>query len=241
MSVEADRAERPKGFRRTVVEGEILERAAQLFAEHGYAATSMQDIAAALGVSRSSLYHYFPNKEDLLARLVSDLVTSSEVALQQVKRAEARDAVARLQVVISALLGPILEAPSRFRLLLTVEAELPATIAERWRTTRRSIVAEVAALIRAGIADGQFRAVDEQIATFTLLGMCNWVAWWPARQRENVDALTTGISDMAVAALTVGGDHAEPRTAEGALKIAREQLDQLESLMRPPQRDRARG
>lgn len=212
------------------METEILERAAQVFSDRGYGATSLQDIAVELGVSRSSLYHYFPNKEQLLSRLVTDLVDSSEAALRQMQ-GEAGGPSAALRAAVASLLGPILEAPSRFRLLLTVEAELPAPIADRWRRARRSIVAEVSSLIRAGIEVGEFRPVDEQMATFTVLGMCNWVAWWPSRERQDVEALNRQIADIAVAGLAAGRGPAAPLTPKAAIRVVREQLDHLEGLI----------
>lgn len=222
---------RNSGLRRNLVEAEILERAAQLFSERGYAATSLQDIADDVGMNRSSLYHYFQNKEDMLVRLVSDLVLSSELALRQMKAAEKGHPVAQLRNAVESLLGPIVEAPHRFRLLLTVETELPAEIARRWRDTRRKIVSEVAEMIRDGVSSGHFRHVDEQIATFTVLGMCNWVAWWPTRQREDLRALRQGIADIAVAGLAGTEGESTPSTPETAIKSLRDQLDRLEGLI----------
>lgn len=224
---------RNSGLRRNLVEAEILERAAQLFAERGYAATSLQDIAADLGMSRSSLYHYHRNKEDILLRLVSDLVVSSEVALRQMKAADRSDPSTQLRMAVESLLGPIVEAPNRFRLLLTVEADLPATIAQRWHNVRRTIVTEVAEAIRDGVRRGQFRPVDEQIATFTVLGMCNWVAWWPGRQREDIAALREGIADIALRGLAGPDGNAPANTPQAAIDAARDQLDRLERLIGP--------
>ncbi|MBS1895328.1 MAG: TetR family transcriptional regulator [Actinobacteria bacterium] len=218
-------------LRRNLVEAEILERAAQLFSERGYAATSLQEIAAELGISRSSLYHYFSNKEEMLIRLVSDLVVSSELALKQMKASEDTDARAQLRGAVEALLGPVVEAPNRFRLLLTVEAELPSSISKRWRGTRRKIVAEVSGLIREGIRRGEFRPVDEAVATFTVLGMCNWVAWWPDREREDLEAVRRGIAEIAVAGLSLGEGESVPSTPQTAIAAARDQLDRIEALI----------
>lgn len=231
MAVKRAAQSRNSGLRRNLVETEILECAARLFSERSYAGTSLQDIADDLGTSRSSLYHYFSNKEEILMRLVGDLVLSSEVALKQMKAADGTDAVARLRTAVEALLGPIIEAPNRFRLLLTVEAELPAGIAQRWRDTRRKIVTEVAGLIRAGVDRGQFRPVDEQIATFTVLGMCNWVAWWPDRQRDDLDALRRVIADIAVSGLADADGKPLADSPQAALRDLRGQIDRLESLI----------
>jgi AcrR family transcriptional regulator len=231
----ANRAEqsRPGGMRRSLVEAEILEHAARLFSVNGYAAVTLQDIAAALGTSRSSLYHYFSNKDDMLTRLVGDLVLSSEAALRRIRDTDGGDAATRLRLAIEALLEPILEAPNRFRLLLTGEAQLTADMAEQWLETRRSIVAEVSSLIGEGTRRGEFRAVDEQVATFTVLGMCNWVAWWPDRQREDHAALRKTIADIALAGLSGQDGSPVAESPQDALLAVRHELDRLENMMAP--------
>src|SRR5690606_40614148 len=55
-----------------VREGEILAVAARLFREKGYHATSMQDLAEAVGMNRGSFYYYIRTKEDLLYRVMRD-------------------------------------------------------------------------------------------------------------------------------------------------------------------------
>lgn len=231
MTVNRAEPGRPGGVRRGLVEAEILEHAARLFSENGYAATTLQDIAAELGTSRSSLYHYFSNKDEMLIRLVSGLILSSEAALQRIHDSGERDMTARLRLAIEALLEPILEAPNRFRLLLTVEAQLPADIAVHWRETRRRIVAEIASTIEAGIGEGTFRPVDGEVATFTVLGMCNWVAWWPERQREDRAALQRTIADVALTGLRGPSAAQGAASPQEALRTVRHELDRLESMI----------
>ena len=50
---------------------ELLDGAFELFADNGYSATSMRTLAAGLGVSTGTLYHYFGNKEDIFAKMIS--------------------------------------------------------------------------------------------------------------------------------------------------------------------------
>ena len=65
---------RPAGVRgstrRELVENEMYEHAARLFAERGFAGTSLQDVADAMGVTRPALYYYVKSKDELLSKLV---------------------------------------------------------------------------------------------------------------------------------------------------------------------------
>src|ERR1700735_2164247 len=51
----------------------IVSAAASLFRHQGFAATSMQQIAVAVGLTRPTLYYYFRNKEDILGNLVEEI------------------------------------------------------------------------------------------------------------------------------------------------------------------------
>ena len=220
--------------RKNLVEADLLERAARLFAERGYAATSLEDVARDSGLSRPALYYYFSSKEDVLARLVSGLIASSEVALERIRAETTADLAQRLRVAVEALVGPVVEAPSRFRLLITYETELPAALGRRYLDVRRRIVREVGTIIAAGIETGAFRPVDERVATFTVLGMCNWVAWWhePAKP-DDFATLAADIAEMAISSLQAPGEGTAPATPAAILKTVRAQLTRLERLVEP--------
>jgi AcrR family transcriptional regulator len=65
--------DRPRKARRELVENEIYEHATRLFAERGFAGTRLQDIADALGITRLALYYYVKSKDELLAKLVTEV------------------------------------------------------------------------------------------------------------------------------------------------------------------------
>ena len=71
-------------------EDEVLATAAGLFHRHGYSATSVERVAAALGIHKGSLYHYIESKEDLLYKIVSDV---QDASLRIVERAAEQDAL----------------------------------------------------------------------------------------------------------------------------------------------------
>ena len=58
------------GVRRDLLAAEVLDKAAALFATRGFAATSLKDVADAVGLQRSSIYYYYPNKDALLKELI---------------------------------------------------------------------------------------------------------------------------------------------------------------------------
>ena len=116
--------------RRDLVEAQILEHATRLFAERGFAATSLQDIAEATGLTRPALYHYIRNKDDVLSRLVQELTEVRRRSCTASTPTARRPAVERLRDMARAVVLNLARAPERFRLLVRSEAELPESLSD---------------------------------------------------------------------------------------------------------------
>jgi Tetracyclin repressor-like, C-terminal domain len=70
-----------------------------------------------------------------------------------------------------------LDFSKRFRLLERSESALLGPIGVQHRVARRAVLAEVMGVVMEGILAGQFRSCDDRVATLSLLGLCNRVAW----------------------------------------------------------------
>jgi len=222
------------GLRRNLVEADILDRSAELFAARGFAGTSMQDIADALGLSRPSLYHYFSSKEEILQRLMDGLSASTEAAIARVLAEDARPED-KLRRLIAELIAPIAESPGRFRLLLTTSALNEVGSRERLRKLERAVVKSVSSVLALGVDEGVFRRVDLRVATFAILGMINWIAWWyPSGKAPAVDELCAAISDLALASLRADKDHDGGQSPTDILASIRRDLGHLERAFNGP-------
>ena len=137
---------------------ERLPAAAELFAKRGLNDTKIEDIAAATGIAKATLYYYFAGKEDILAFLLQD-------ALHQLARevttivGTAGSGAQRLRGIIAAQLRLMAERPAVCR----------ALIGELGRAGRMPVIADmistaylqpVETLLLAGSADGSLVAVD---------------------------------------------------------------------------------
>ncbi|MEQ3551732.1 TetR/AcrR family transcriptional regulator [Pseudonocardia nematodicida] len=219
--------------RRELVENEIYEHATRLFAERGFAGTSLQDIADALGITRPALYYYVRSKDELLAKLVIEVTEGPLVEINRFVDAPDLDPVQKLRGMVEVFVGRQTSQPERFRLLIRSEAELPAELTEAYAASRRAVLKAVVTVVDEGVRTGRFRPVDPRIAALGVLGMCNWVAWWfHPGGRDDAAAVADGIADMAVGALV----RADDRVPDGdgpaaALKLLRQDLDHLERLL----------
>lgn len=221
------------GKRGEATRAAILENAARLFAAKGYQGTSFGDIATALGMTRSAIYYYYAGKDEVLAALVARTSGSAAEKLSAIRQDTTLDSTAKLRAVTAAIVHERLGAPEQFRLFERSEETLPEPVSSRHRAARRAVLAEVSAVLHDGIISGVFRACDERIGALSVLGMCNWVAWWfrPGSGPSD-DAVVTVIADNAVAMFARAEDRV-PDTPDvpAALAMLRHDLDYLERLV----------
>lgn len=154
----------------------VLQAGARLFNDQGYEQTSLEEIAAALKITKRTIYYYVQSKEDIL-------FGCHQLGLEFLGATMAQSQDETL---------PVLE---RITLLIRgycewVSSDLGATIAmvreHSLSAERRSILraskAEVdfqlRALIAAGVAEGSLRACDPKLATAAIFGALNWIPHW---------------------------------------------------------------
>lgn len=220
--------------RRALVEQEIYEQATRLFAERGFAGTSFQDIADAVGLTRPALYHYVKNKDELLARLVAEFTADPATSIATEAARTDRDPVQKIRAIVAANVRRQGEHAERFRLLIRSEADLPAEISASYAANRRSVLRSIATVIDDGVRSGAFREVDPRVAALGVLGITNWVAWWYQPDgHDDLAKVCEELADLAVAGLRRAGDGAPAQSVAEAIGSLREDINRLERLLPP--------
>ncbi len=155
----------------------ILARAAELFAHQGYTATSMNAVAAACGVSKAGLYHYYRDKRELLFQITAGHVARLEQVVAEVLSDDRGDAEARLRELISRFVREYANAQHEHR-VLTEDVRFLAD-AEREQVTgaQRRVVAAFAGAVGAVRPTLQRNELDRPLAML-LFGMINWMFTW---------------------------------------------------------------
>lgn len=181
-----DRGERairtPKGtekraHRRAPREQEIRQAALRLFREKGYHATSIQDLARAVGLQKASLYYYFSTKEELLAGIAAEAITRYTGSLEQIATGpgsarEKLQAAIRNHLVTLAAHRDLVTIYLRDSYALTPEQQEPV------RREGRRYVELFERIIREGIETGDFASEDPKMAALAVVGACNWFYTW---------------------------------------------------------------
>lgn len=156
----------PKGERTRTT---ILEAAEQVFAEKGYAASRLEEVAARVGIKRASMVYYFQDKRELYDAVLSDifgeLLDRYETAL-----AARTPLPERIEAVIDAWVGYVAERPSVARLMLWEAAngsQKRVAIAAAHGT---AVIATLENAIGQGQREGIFHPIDPIHFIFTIVG-----------------------------------------------------------------------
>lgn len=156
----------------------ILDAAALLFAENGYAGCKMEDIAEACGVSKSMLYHYFKKKEDILYEMLRERVTQIIEALEQYEIREAgnRNMDQYFCRFVEAYLEKSRETRSRHVVALHDRRYLPSPQHDKIVKLERKVIDLVSAFLRN--VSPNYSDVEYRAYSLLLLGMINWAEMW---------------------------------------------------------------
>ena len=226
--------------RRALVEDQIKSAASGIFLANGIANTSLGDIAAALGVARTALYHYYKSKDELLVALIRECAADARQILDAHRGPAATDGygsddsvAGRLHEVVRRLVLFTTERPDRVR-LLDGAAELEPEAERVARELNRSFFADFADLIREGINAGVFRDVDAGIAAHAIVGSTRSVAWWfdPAGPRT-ADYIASQIADSTVRGLLARPWDEPPAEVRAAVAQLRDGVDALTRALSP--------
>jgi len=154
----------------------LLDVAVRVFNERGYDGTSMEDLARAAGISKSSFYHHVDGKEALLAA-ACDRALSALSAIRDEPSSRSGSAVSRFEHVLRRTAESLLAELPYVTLLLRVRGNTATE--KRALERRRDFDRFVANLVAQAVSDGDLRDdIDALLATRLSFGMVNSVVEW---------------------------------------------------------------
>ena len=181
---------------------EIVSAATQLFLDKGYDATSVQDIANAVGLLKGSLFYYIDGKEDLLFAVLEGMLTSSLADMNDLRALDV-PALVKVRRMSEAHVQYILtnrdQATIFFRDFRSLSEERRRDIAAERDNYARGFTA----FLREAQAAGEVCPdVDVRHAAGALLGMMNMVYdWYPHADEQHARKLAKEIGDLVVSSL----------------------------------------
>jgi TetR/AcrR family transcriptional regulator, cholesterol catabolism regulator len=155
----------------------ICTEAATLFSQQGFNGTSMAELATAVGITKSSLYHHFPSKQALLSEIIEQTVSRVTPLVQEVAD---MDLPVSERLAQAVTLHTIEAIRDRYAIACFIEEgrylspdfmAIHVANRDRYEEVFRQI-------FTAGIEAGEFIHQDVGIAVKAILGMCNSVVRW---------------------------------------------------------------
>ena len=186
--------------RTTYTPDSLLEVAVAVFNERGYDGTSMEDLARAAGITKSSIYHHVKGKEELLTRGVNralDALNASLDALDTLEPLPDGGELDRVEQAVFRAVQILVEELPYVTLLLRVRGNTEAERAAQAR--RREIDLRLAGFVERAAAAGVLRTdLDPHLASRLVFGMVNSVVEWyrPGPGRWSADDVASAVTHL---------------------------------------------
>ncbi|MEG2469452.1 MAG: TetR/AcrR family transcriptional regulator [Comamonas sp.] len=185
----------------------VLSTAAQMFNERGFHATSLDDVAARLGVSKPTLYYYVKSKDQILLECVQQ---GLEMTLEgiEVSRRAGGSALDQLEACMRVY-ARIVTMDFGMCLIRVGDEQLPPDSRKALRRMKAQIDLAFRRLVEAGVQQGLLAPCDPKMVAFMIGGALSWIGrWYDRGGAYDPDE----IADHAIATLLQGVLLREPKT-----------------------------
>lgn len=180
---------------------QIVNAAAKLFRQKGYASSSVRDIAAALNIEAASLYHHIKNKEEILDIICFDMASRFLAAIAEVNDIYF-NAEEKLRKAILHHVEIITEDIDKSAVFLREWRSLPSNSLQDFTLLRNQYETEFTRIVENGMEEDVFEAVDKKFAVLSILSSVNWInEWYQADGKMKPHEIAQRISDFVMGGL----------------------------------------
>jgi AcrR family transcriptional regulator len=155
----------------------ILDAAVQLFAEYGYHATPLRDIARVAGIQAASIYHHYPSKQALLIEIMETHMQRLNDATRRII-SESADPLQQLHEVIANHIRMHTTYKAEFFIIDTEIRSLEGESRPYILSLRHTYEELLQGILREGMERGIFRHCDVKVTSYAIIAMCTQVAAW---------------------------------------------------------------
>lgn len=181
---------------------EVYRTAAQIILQKGYDATSVSDIAEALGITKAGLYHYIHGKTQLLFDIMQYGLDELDREVAQPAKKIA-DAETRLRFMIGMHARIVTRGEGAVTILVDEARALTPAQNRKITQRKRAYLDLLRATLKEMKGERKLRDVDLTVAAFSLLGMINWLSrWYQADGPLNERQIAEAVVDIALNGLT---------------------------------------
>lgn len=183
----------------TATRERILLEASRLFRHHGYAATTLREVADAAGIKAGSIYYHFESKEQILGEVLDKGIQAVIVAVRERVEALPKGATSRAKVAaaIEGHLWGLLHHGDFTSANIRIYGQIPLTAKNRHRKVRREYADYWDALLDEAMSRGELRRdIGATIARLFVIGALNWTVEWYNPQKGSFDNFARQITTI---------------------------------------------
>ena len=180
---------------------EIVTAALEVFAERGFSAARLDDVAARAGISKGTLYLYFPSKEELFKAVVREALLPNLERVERLLRAHPGPAAAQLEMMIGQI-GALLQGTQIGvipKLIIAEAGNFPELARFYLEEVVQRGLGLLAGILERGIESGEFRAVDVGHSARTVIAPVLLAAIWKTTFEAHVGARLDAEAFLGVA------------------------------------------
>lgn len=178
----------------------IVARSAELFRTRGYSATSMRDIADAVGVEAASLYNHIRAKTDLLHGIISGIAGHCDEHLESLQQSS-KTPGEKVEEIIRFHVQLMINRYDEYSVMTHDWNHLPEKQLHEFALQRRSYVQQLEQIVTRGIESGEFKNIIPYVAVLNILSAVMGLEFW---QRSLKKYSAEEMEDHIVRHLTLG-------------------------------------
>jgi len=176
----------------------VLQEAVKLFYERGFTGTTLDDIAAALGVTKPFIYTHFKSKVELLAAICLPTIEMS-VEAAELAMESTGTAADRLRRLVTEFTAVVMRRQANIAVFFREEMHLEPDARAEIDGRRKEFDRILSALLREGVASGEFQIADVNLTALALGGMISWTyTWFRPAGRLGVEELSARMAELAL-------------------------------------------
>ena len=182
----------------------IMQAAMAVFAERGYQATSVDDIARRAGSSKGGVYFHFANKQSIFEALINELVSQLEGSVR-LAIAQSHGALARVDAALSTVIHTFSTRRALTHLLLVEANGLGHPFDQDLRVAREIFLSVIESYLTQAIAEGAIVPLDTRVGACVWLGAINEVVlqWLFAEDPLPLEASLSALRSMLLHSIGV--------------------------------------
>jgi TetR/AcrR family transcriptional regulator, cholesterol catabolism regulator len=155
---------------------EIIDGALKLFAQYGYYSTSLNDVAAQIGVTKATLYYYFRNKEEIMRAILERSRGRMDAVLDLSKSALSPQD--KLRIFVQYHIAYSSDGAELAKITFDQFNAIPKRMKTTFLARQEKVVRLLQNILEQGILDGSLAIDDVKITSYAILGLCNWTYHW---------------------------------------------------------------